>query len=52
MAVDKDRIVCQVFDVAVDMESVANAAILSGTYVAAVSKSSIIHRNHMISKSS
>lgn len=48
MSVDKDGIVCQVFDVAVYLESIAHTASFRWAYVAAVRKSSVIYRNNMI----
>lgn len=52
MSIDEDGTVCHVFDVSVHGERIIHAAGLGWAYVAAISKSSVIHGNYMIAESS
>lgn len=52
MAVDEHGTVCQVLDVAIHGKRITHDAILGGTNVAAVRKSSVIQRNYVISETS
>lgn len=52
MSVNEDGTVCHVFDVLVHGERIIHATGLGWAYVAAISKSSVIHGNYMIAESS